>query len=66
MLVDDRIDIDMTWGFDGGMGETGFVSFSVNREGTAKFLGLVEGFSDGEGLFDPIDRGVDFFQPRKS
>ena len=66
VLVDDGIDIDMMRGFDRGADKTGFMSFSVDREGTEKFLGLVKGFFDGEGPLDPVDRGVDFFQPRES
>ena len=66
VLVDDGVDVDVTQGFDGGADETGFVLFSVNREGTEKFLGLVKGFFDGEGPLSPVDRGVDFLQPRES
>ena len=43
-----------------------FVSLSVNGERAEDLLGLIEGFFDGEGSFDPVDRGIDFFQPRES
>ena len=66
VLVNDGIDVGVTWGLYRGTYEPRFVSFSVDREGTEKFLGLVKGFFDEEGPFDPVDCGVDFFQPRES
>ena len=66
VLVDDSIDVGVMRGFDRGVDETRFVSFSVSGKGTDKFLGLVEGFFDGEGPLDPIDRGIDFLQPGES
>ena len=58
--------VGVAWEFDGGPGKVRFMLFSVNREGAEKLLGLVEGFFDGEGPVDPVDCGVDFFQPRES
>ena len=66
VLVDDSIDVGVTWGFDRGANETRFVSFSVDGKGTEKFLGLVKGFFDGEGPLDPVDHGIDLFQPGES
>ena len=66
MLVDDGIDIGVMWGFHRGTDEARFMLFSVNRKGTEKFLGLIEGCFDGEGPFDLVDHGFDFFQPRES
>ena len=42
------------------------MAFGVSGEGTEQFLGLVKGFFDGYGLVDPVDGGVDVFQPRES
>ena len=66
VLVDDGIHINVSWGFDGGSYEVGFMSFGVGGEGTEQFLGLVKGFLDGNGLLGPVDRGIDVFQPRES
>ena len=66
VLVNNGIDIGVMWGFHRRVDETRFMLFSVDREGTEKFLGLIEGFFDGEGFLDPVDHGVDFFQPRES
>ena len=66
VLVDNSVDIGVTWEFHRGTDEARFMLFSINRKGTEKFLGLVEGFFDGEGPLDPVDCGVDFFQPRES
>ena len=64
--IGDGIDVYMPWGFDGGTEEMRFMAFSVGGEGTEQFLGLVEGLFDGDGLVDPVDGGVDIFQPRES
>ena len=66
VLIYNGIDVSVSWGFNGWSEEAGFVSLSLDGERAEKFLGLVEGFFDGEGLFDPVDQGVDLFQPRKS
>ena len=66
MLVNDSVNVGVTRGFDGGSGEPRFMSLSINREGAEELLGLVKGFFDGEDSFNPVDRGVDFFQPGKS
>ena len=66
VLVNDGINIGVSWGFDGGLGEARFMSLGVNREGAEELLRLIEGFIDGKGPFDPVDCGVDFFQPRES
>ena len=66
MLISDGINVGVARGFDGGSNETIFMLFGVDREGAEKLLGLVKGFFDGEGPFGPVDRGVDFFQPRES
>ena len=66
VLIDNSVDIGVTRGFDRGLGEAAFMSFSVNRERAKELPGLIEGFFDGEGSFDPVDCWVDFFQPGKS
>ena len=66
VLIYNGVDVSVSWGFNGWSEEAGFVSLSLDGERAEKFLGLVEGFFDGEGLFDPVDQGVDLFQPRKS
>ena len=66
MLVGDSIHIYVSWGFDGGSDEVGFVAFGIGGEREEEFLGLVERFLDGDGLVDPVDGGVDVFQPGKS
>ena len=63
VLVNDSVDVSVAWGFGRGAGEAEFVPFRVNREGAEEFLGLIEGFFDRKGPINPIDRGVDFFQP---
>ena len=63
VLVSDSADIGVTRGFDGRAYEAGFMLLSVDGKGTEKFLGLVQGFFDGKGPFNPVDRGVDFFLP---
>ena len=66
VLVNDGVNIGGSRRFDGGLGEVRFMSLGVNGEGTEEFLRLVKEFLNGEGPFDPIDCGVDFFQPRES
>ena len=44
----------------------GFMTFGIGGEREEEFLGLVEGFFDGDGLVDPVNGGVDVFQPRES
>ena len=59
VLVDDSINVDMSWGFDRWSDEVRFMSFGVDREGAEEFLGLVEGFFDGEGFLDPVNHEVE-------
>ena len=66
VLVGDGVHIYVSWGFDGGADEMGFVAFGIVGEQEEEFLGLVKGFFDRDGLVDPIDGGVDIFQPGKS
>ena len=66
MLINDGINIGVLWAFNGGSGEARLVSLSINGEGAEELLGLVEGLLDGEGSFNPVDRGIDVFQPRES
>ena len=66
VLVGDSIHINVSRGFDRRSDEVGLVAFGVGREREEEFLGLVEGFLDGDGPVDPVDRGVDVFQPGKS
>ena len=61
--VGDGIDVYMSWGFDGGLDEVGFVAFGIGGEREEEFLGLVKGLFDRDGLVDPVDGGVDIFQP---
>ena len=58
MLIYDGVHVGVSWGFNRGSGEVRFMLFSVNGEGAEEFLGLVEGFLDGEGSFNPVDRGI--------
>ena len=66
MLVGDSVHINMSWRSDRGSDEVGFMVFGIGRERKEEFLGLVEGFFDRDGLVDPVDRGVDIFQPGES
>ena len=66
MSVGDSVHVNVSWGFDGGSDEVGFVAFGIRGEREEEFLGLVERFFDGDGLVDPVDEGVDIFQPGKS
>ena len=66
VLVGDSVHINVSWGFDRGLDEVGFVAFGVGGERKEEFLGLVKGFFDRDGLVDPVDRGVDIFQPGES
>ena len=66
MLIDDGINVGVSRGFDGWSGEVRLMSLSIDRKGAEELLGLVEGFFDGEGPFDPVDRGIDFSQPGES
>ena len=66
VFVGDGIYVDMSWRFDGGSDEMGFVVFGISGEREEEFLGLVKGFFDGDGLVDPVDGGVDIFQPGES
>ena len=66
VLINDSVNVGVLRRFDGRLGEARFVSLSVNGERAAELLGLVKGFLDGEGPFDPVDCGFDFFQPRES
>ena len=66
VLVGEGVYVNMLRGFDRGSREVGLMSFGVGGEGTEQFLGLVEGFLDGDGFLSPIDRRVDVLQPRES
>ena len=66
MLINDGVNVGVLWGFDGWSGKARFMSLSINGEGAEELLGLVEGFLDGEGSFNPVDHGIDFFQPGES
>ena len=66
VLVNDGVNVDVSQGFDGGSGEARFVSLGVYGERAKELLRLVKGFLNGKGPFDPVDHGVDFFQPRES
>ena len=66
VLVGDSVHINVSWRFDGGSDEVGFVALGVSREREEEFLRLVKGFLDGDGLIGPIDGGVDIFQPGES
>ena len=66
VLVGDGVYIDMSWGFNGGSDKVGLMPFGVGVKGTEQFLGLVEGFLDGDGFLSPVDRRVDVLQPRES
>ena len=66
VFVGDGIYVDMSWGFDRRLDEMGFVTSGIGREREERFLGLVKGFFDRDGLVSPVDGGVDIFQPGKS
>ena len=66
VLVGDSVHINVSWRSDGGSDEVGFMAFGIGGEQKEEFLGLVEGFFDGDGLVGPVDRGVDIFQPGES
>ena len=66
VLVGDSVYINVSWGFDRGANEMGLVSFGISGEREKEFLGLVERFFDGDGLIDPVNGGVNIFQPGKS
>ena len=66
MLINDGVNVGVSRGFNRWSGKVRFMLSGINGEGAKELLGLVEGFLDGEGSFDPVDRGVDFFQPRES
>ena len=66
MLVSDSVHIDVSWGSNGGSDEAGFMAFGISGKREEEFLGLVEGFFDGDGFVDPVDRRVDIFQPGES
>ena len=66
MLIDDGVNVGVSRGFDRWSDKTRFVLLSMYGERAEELLGLVKGFFDGEGPFDPVDRGVDFFQPWES
>ena len=66
VLVGDSVYIYVSWGFDGGADEVGFMAFGVGGEREEKFLGLVKGFLNRDSFVDPVDGGVDIFQPGKS
>ena len=66
VLVGDSVHINVSWRSDRGSDEVGFVAFGIGGERKEEFLGLIEGFLDGDGLVDPVDRGVDIFQPGES
>ena len=66
MLVGDSVYVNVSRGFDRGSNEVGFMAFGVGGEREEEFLGLVKGFLDGDGLVDPVNGGVDVFQPGES
>ena len=66
VLINDGVNIGVAWGSDGRSDEARLMSLGINRERAEELLGLVKGFFDGEGPFNPVDRGVGFFQPRES
>ena len=66
MLVSDGVHIDVSWGFDGRSDEVGFMAFGVGGEREEEFLGLVKGFLDRNSFIDPVNGGVDIFQPGES
>ena len=66
VLVGDGVYVDVSWGFNGGSNKVGFMLFGVGGKGVEQFLGLVEGFFDGDGFLGPVDRRVDVLQPRES
>ena len=66
MVVGDSVHVYVSWEFDGGADVVGFMAFGVGGEREEKFLRLVEGFLNGNGLVDPVDGGVDIFQPGES
>ena len=47
VLVGDSVHTYVSWGFDGGSDEVGFMAFGVGGEREEKFLRLVEGFLNG-------------------
>ena len=61
VLINNGVNVGVSWGFNKRSGEARLVLFSFSRESAEELLGLVKGFFDGEGPFDPIDQGVDFF-----
>ena len=66
MLVSDSVYVYVPQGFDGGADEVGFMAFGVGGEREETFLGLVKGFLDRDSFVDPVDGGVDVFQPGES
>ena len=66
VLIYNGIDIGVSRGFNGWSSEARLMWLSFYGDRTEKFLGLIKGFFDGEGLFNPVDQGVDLFQPRES
>ena len=66
MLVSDSVYVYVSWGFDGGADEVRLVVFGVGGEREKKLLRLVEGLFDRDGFVDPVDGGVDIFQPGES
>ena len=46
VLVGDSVHINVSWGFDGGPDEVGFMAFGIGGEREEEFLGLVEGVFD--------------------
>ena len=65
-MVGDSVHVNVSWRFDRGSNEVGFVAFGVGGEREEEFLGLVKGFFDRDVFVDPVDRGVDVFQPGES
>ena len=66
VLVGDSVHIYVPWDFDGGADEMGLMAFGVSGEREEEFLGLVKGFLDRNSFIDPVDGGVDIFQPGES
>ena len=41
VMIGDSVHVNMSWRFDKGSNEVGFMAFGVDREGTEQFLGLI-------------------------
>ena len=66
MLVGDGVHVNVSRGFNRGADKVRFMAFGVGGEQEEEFLGLVKGFLDRNSFVDPVDGGVDIFQPGES